>query len=139
MNYSIKFKGRALQSLSPGQKGLVLMKIFLKLDDSNKPLLIDQPEDNLDNKSVYKDLVEDLKAVKKKRQIIIATHNPNLVINTDSEQVIVAKYEESKDNKEPRITYISGALEDRKIKESVCDILEGGDIAFMKREKRYNL
>lgn len=139
VNYSIKFKGRALQSLSPGQKGLVLMKIFLKLDDSNKPLLIDQPEDNLDNKSVYKDLVEDLKAVKKKRQIIIATHNPNLVINTDSEQVIVAKYEESKDNKEPRITYISGALEDRKIKESVCDILEGGDIAFMKREKRYNL
>lgn len=139
VNYSIKFKGRSLQSLSPGQKGLVLMKIFLKLDDSNKPLLIDQPEDNLDNKSVYKDLVEDLKDVKKKRQIIIATHNPNLVINTDSEQVIVAKYEEYKDNKQPKIAYISGALEDKNIRDSVCDILEGGDIAFMKREKRYKL
>ena len=115
------------------------MKIFLKLDDSKKPLLIDQPEDNLDNKSVFKDLVDDLKAVKKKRQIIIATHNPNLVINTDSEQVIVAKYEESEDDEKPRITYISGALEDKSIKEYVCDILEGGDIAFMKRERRYRL
>ena len=139
VNYSIRFKDRSLQSLSPGQKGLVLMKIFLKLDDSKKPLLIDQPEDNLDNKSVFKDLVDDLKAVKKKRQIIIATHNPNLVINTDSEQVIVAKYEESEDDEKPRITYISGALEDKSIKEYVCDILEGGDIAFMKRERRYRL
>lgn len=138
VNYSIKFKGRCLKSLSPGQKGLVLMKIFLKLDESNKPLLIDQPEDNLDNKSVYKDLVNDLKEIKKKRQIIIATHNPNLVINTDSEQVIVAKFEESADNS-PKISYISGALEDINIRNMVCDILEGGDIAFMKREKRYNL
>lgn len=114
------------------------MKIFLKLDESNKPLLIDQPEDNLDNKSVYKDLVNDLKEIKKKRQIIIATHNPNLVINTDSEQVIVAKFEEDANNS-PKISYISGALEDINIKNMVCDILEGGDIAFMKREKRYSL
>lgn len=139
VNYSISFKNRKLQLLSPGQKGLVLMKIFLKLDDSNKPLLIDQPEDNLDNKSVYRDLVEDLKAVKKRRQVIIATHNPNLVINTDSEQVIIAKFEENEIAGECKIKYISGALEDNSIKKMVCDILEGGDIAFMKREKRYNL
>ena len=139
VNYSIRFKDRSLQSLSPGQKGLVLMKIFLKLDNSNKPLLIDQPEDNLDNKSVYKDLVNDLKESKKKRQIIIATHNPNLVINTDSEQVIVAKFEDSLMGEGTKIQYKSGALEDKEIRESVCDILEGGDIAFIKREQRYNM
>lgn len=139
VNYSISFKNRKLQLLSPGQKGLVLMKIFLKLDDSNKPLLIDQPEDNLDNKSVYRDLVEDLKAVKKRRQVIIATHNPNLVINTDSEQVIIAKFEENEMVGECKIKYISGALEDTSIKKMVCDILEGGEVAFAKREQRYDI
>ena len=71
--------------------------------------------------------------------MIIATHNPNLVINTDSEQVIIAKFEENEIAGECKIKYISGALEDNSIKKMVCDILEGGDIAFMKREKRYNL
>lgn len=139
VNYFIKFKKRPLEALSPGQKGLVLMKIFLKLDNSNKPLLIDQPEDNLDNKSVYLDLVEDIKDIKKKRQIIIATHNPNLVVNTDSEQVIVAKFEDNPNTGEPKIKYYSGALENISVRKDVCDILEGGDRAFIKREERYCL
>lgn len=139
VNYFIKFKDRPLESLSPGQKGLVLMKIFLKLDKSNKPLLIDQPEDNLDNRSVYLDLVNDIKEIKKRRQVIIATHNPNLVVNTDSEQVIIAKFADSPIEGECKIKYYSGALEDKFIREEVCSILEGGDIAFSKREKRYLL
>lgn len=139
VNYFIKYKEKLLEALSPGQKGLVLMKVFLKLDNSSKPLLIDQPEDNLDNKSVYYDLVEDIKEIKKKRQIIIATHNPNLVVNTDSEQVIVAKFEENSTEGVPRITYIGGSLENIKIRKLVCDILEGGDVAFMKREQRYSV
>lgn len=137
VNYFIKFKDRPLESLSPGQKGLVLMKIFLKLDKSNKPLLIDQPEDNLDNRSVYLDLVADIKEIKRKRQVIIATHNPNLVVNTDSEQVIIAKFEDNPTEGECKIKYYSGALEDKFIRDEVCSILEGGDIAFEKREKRY--
>ncbi len=116
------------------------MKVFLRLDNRTKPLLIDQPEDNLDNKSVFEDLVEDFREIKKKRQIIIATHNPNLVVNTDSEQVIIAKFEDNinADNK-PKITYISGALENEQIKSEVCSILEGGNDAFIRREKRYSL
>lgn len=137
VNYFINFKNRPLEALSPGQKGLVLMKIFLKLDKSNKPLLIDQPEDNLDNKSVYKDLVNDIREIKKKRQVIIATHNPNLVVNTDSEQVIIAKFEDNPSENEARIKYYSGALEDEYIRKEVCDILEGGELAFNKREERY--
>jgi hypothetical protein len=139
VNYFINFKGRALETLSPGQKGLVLMKIFLKLDNSTKPLLIDQPEDNLDNKSVYLDLVNDIREIKKKRQVIIATHNPNLVVNTDSEQVIVAKFADNTKNGEAKIKYFSGGLENVEIRNEVCDILEGGDIAFLKREERYCL
>lgn len=140
VNYYIEYKGKPLETLSPGQKGLVLMKVFLKLDNSSKPLLIDQPEDNLDNKSVFKDLVNDFREIKKKRQIIIATHNPNLVVNTDSEQVIIAKFEDSDDQSgRPKIVYISGSLENNKIRNQVCEILEGGDTAFSKREKRYSL
>ena len=139
VNYIIKFKDRPLESLSPGQKGLVLMKIFLKLDKSNKPLLIDQPEDNLDNRSVFLDLVNDIKEIKKKRQVIIATHNPNLVVNTDSEQVIIAKFEDNPSEGECKIKYYAGALEDKYIRDEVCSILEGGDIAFAKRERRYLL
>lgn len=139
VNYFISFKGRPLEALSPGQKGLALMKLFLKLDNSTKPLLIDQPEDNLDNKSVYSDLVNDIKEIKRKRQVIIATHNPNLVVNTDSEQVIIAKFEDNPNSKEAKIRYYSGALENVDIRKEVCDILEGGDRAFIKREERYCL
>lgn len=139
VNYFINYKNKALETLSPGQKGLVLMKIFLKLDKSTKPLLIDQPEDNLDNKSVYLDLVNDIREIKKKRQVIIATHNPNLVVNTDSEQVIVAKFEDNPNKGQPKIKYYAGGLEDMDIRKEVCDILEGGDIAFIKREERYSL
>ncbi|RXJ00619.1 hypothetical protein DS745_11170 [Anaerobacillus alkaliphilus] len=140
VNYFIEFKGKALETLSPGQKGLVLMKVFLKLDSSSKPLLIDQPEDNLDNKSVFNDLVNDFREIKKKRQIIIATHNPNLVVNTDSEQVIVASFEDNNGNGDnPKIVYHAGSLEDNDIRSKVCDILEGGNIAFQKREVRYSL
>lgn len=140
VNYFIEFKGRPLETLSPGQKGLVLMKVFLRLDSSTKPLLIDQPEDNLDNKSVFNDLVTDFREIKKKRQIIIATHNPNLVVNTDSEQIIVARFEDSYSNEDnPKIVYSAGSLENDEIRKHVCDILEGGDMAFLKREKRYSL
>lgn len=111
----------------------------MKLDKSTKPLLIDQPEDNLDNRYVYLDLVSDIKDIKKKRQVIIATHNPNLVVNTDSEQVIVAKFEDNPEMGQPKIKYYAGALEDPEIKKVVCSILEDGDTAFIKRERRYSL
>lgn len=139
VNYDIKYNNKALFLLSPGQKGLVLMKLFLKLDKSSKPIIIDQPEDNLDNKSVYNDLKDDIRDVKKRRQIIIATHNPNLVVNTDAEQIIVARFEDVEDDKGVRITYKSGGLEDKEIRNAVCDILEGGKEAFQKREERYHL
>ncbi len=112
------------------------MKLLLRLDKSTDPLLIDQPEDNLDNKSVYDQLVEEFKRIKQRRQLLIATHNPNLVVNTDAEQIIVAEYR--KKEKTGYISYTAGSIEDKDVREKICRILEGGKDAFINRERRYD-
>ena len=77
--------------MSPGQRSFVILKLLIELDNTNKcPILLDQPEDDLDNRSIFTELVKFIKEKKKERQIIITTHNPNLVVGTDAECVIVA-------------------------------------------------
>ncbi|MCA9371444.1 AAA family ATPase [Candidatus Woesebacteria bacterium] len=148
---SLKFDDTDLYVLSPGQKGIILLILYLKIDeDDYRPLIIDQPEENLDNLSVYKDLIEYFSDRKQYRQIIMVTHNPNLVVNTDAEQVVVANYNGKRG---PRLEYCSGSLEDQAKKipdvevdefengiiEQVCNILEGGEPAFSKRKKKYQI
>lgn len=120
-----------MEDLSLGQKGTVLLKILLA--QGGKPLIIDQPEENLDNRFVYRTLKDAFKEAKTKRQVIIATHNANLVVNTDAEQVVVAQYEENE------ISFKSGPLEDEEIREEVTTVLEGGEEAFVQREEKYGL
>ena len=84
-DFSVKQAGEDLFQMSPGKQGLILLEIFLNLSNSNYPILIDQPEDNLDNRTIYSHLVNYLKDRKKHRQIIIVTHNANLVLGADSE------------------------------------------------------
>ena len=106
---------------------------------------------HLDNRSIFIELAEFIKNKKKDRQIIITTHNPNLVVGTDAECVIVANQDgDGTKNEKYKFEYIQGALEDTGkyqtdivlnkygIQEHVCDILEGGEIAFEKRKKKYN-
>jgi ABC-type lipoprotein export system ATPase subunit len=136
--YEIKYEGVSIEKLSPGTRGVVLMILFLKVDrNDTRPLLIDQPEDNLDPASVYEKLVPYFKEVKNRRQIIMVTHNPNLVVGTDSDQVIVASSSRVSDDRLPQFNYISGGLEDPEIIKNVCNILEGGEMAIEKRLKRY--
>ena len=104
---------------------------------------MDQPDENLDNESIYKLLTAYFKKAKTRRQIILITHNPNLVVNADSEQVLVASCKR-RENGLPHITYHSQALEnvspeETGIRPQVCRILEGGADAFLKRERRYSL
>jgi len=142
VTYSIKFDGKDLHLLSPGEKGIVLLLLYLEAEnEDHRPLIIDQPDDNLDNVSVYPSLIEYFRTRKKTRQVIIITHNPNLVVNTDAEQVFIANFDGSR---LPKIAYRSGALEDTNptgpvlgIREEVCKILEGGTKAFQLREQRY--
>lgn len=144
VTYSVRFDGKDLQLLSPGEKGIVLLLLYLEAEsEDNRPLIIDQPDDNLDNLSVYPNLIDYFRARKTTRQIIIITHNPNLVINTDAEQVLVANFDGSRS---PKIGYRSGSLEDSNpagpivgIREEACKILEGGTKAFQLREQRYSI
>ncbi|MCL4477531.1 MAG: ATP-binding protein, partial [Deltaproteobacteria bacterium] len=151
ISYSIKFNGIELDNLSPGLKGVALLILFLELDKEDKrPILIDQPEENLDNRSIYQTLMRYFRDAKKRRQVIIVTHNPNLVVNTDSEQIIVANFDRSLGKQVSKISYVQGSLENtfkddstnsilekQGIREHVCEILEGGKEAFEKREHKY--
>jgi len=128
---NVYFRGFPMPNLSLGQKGTVLLKILLA--ESDTPLIIDQPEENLDNEFIYKTLVGAFRDAKLKRQVIIATHNANLVVNTDAEQVIVANYDSN------TIDFESGSLENQHIRNEITTILEGGEEAFRKREKRYEI
>ena len=144
ISYSIEFDGKDLQLLSPGEKGIVLLLLYLEAEsEDNRPLIVDQPDDNLDNVSVYPSLIQYFRSRKRTRQVIIITHNPNLVVNTDAEQVFVADFDGSRN---PKIEYRSGSLENTNpvgpkfgIRENVCSILEGGTEAFRLREQRYAL
>lgn len=140
LEYGLKFNGADLESLSPGTKGIVLLILYLGMDTNDtRPLIVDQPDENLDNESIYNLLTPYFRAAKVRRQVIVITHNPNLVVNSDSEQIIVATAEKQ-ENGLPVISYSTGALEDNTpngTRRQVCNILEGGDIAFQKRERRY--
>jgi energy-coupling factor transporter ATP-binding protein EcfA2 len=140
MRYSITYDGVAIEQLSPGTRGIVLLLLYLVIDSQDRrPLVIDQPEENLDPKSVFEELVPHFRNARKRRQVIIVTHNANLVVNTDADQVIVASSEPNASGGLPTVTYRCGSLENSKIRSLVCEILEGGEQAFLDRERRYRL
>lgn len=137
VRYEISYDGVDIRNLSPGTRGIVLLLLYLALDDSDdRPLIIDQPEENLDPKSVFDELVSLFIDAKSKRQVIIVTHNANLVINTDADQIIIASAGPHPTGGLPPITYVAGGLENAAIRKSVCDILEGGEAAFRERARR---
>lgn len=137
INYSINYEGVDIRKLSPGTRGIVLLLLYLALDDADdRPLIIDQPEESLDPKSVFDELVGLFLQAKSKRQVIIVTHNANLVVNTDADQIIIAHAGPHPPSELPPISYVSGGLESADIRKSVCDILEGGERAFKERARR---
>jgi ABC-type lipoprotein export system ATPase subunit len=134
--YTLNVGGRDLESLSPGERGMLLLVFYLLVDQGDVPLIIDQPEENLDNQSVFKLLVPCIKNVRKRRQIILVTHNPNLAVVCDAEQVVHAFIDKENNN---RVTYTSGAIENPKINEKIVDVLEGTWPAFRNRSIKYDL
>lgn len=139
IRYGLEYDGTNVEQLSPGTRGIVLLLLYLAVDrNDRRPLLIDQPEENLDPKSVFQDLVPHFREARTRRQVIIVTHNANLVVNTDADQVIVASAAPTGGGL-PNITYDAGSLENPTIRHAVCDILEGGERAFLERERRYRL
>jgi ABC-type lipoprotein export system ATPase subunit len=137
VGYGLQYDGANIEQLSPGTRGIVLLLLYLAIDaEDDRPLIIDQPEENLDPQSIFQELVYRFRDAKKRRQIIIVTHNANLVVNTDADQVIVASCGPQRPGQLPLITYESGSLENSSIRKDVCDILEGGERAFKERARR---
>jgi AAA domain, putative AbiEii toxin, Type IV TA system len=137
VRYEIVYDGVDIRKLSPGTRGIVLLLLYLALDDADdRPLIIDQPEENLDPKSVFDELVSLFITAKTKRQVIMVTHNANLVVNTDADQIIIAGAGPHPAQGLPAISYVAGGLEDADIRRAVCDILEGGEDAFRERARR---
>ncbi len=155
--FTIKLDEDEISNMSPGKKAIVLLRLLLNLKESSCPILIDQPEDDLDNRSIFKDLVRYVRKKKSDRQIIVVTHNANIVLGCDAEEIIIANQQgiDSK-NENYRFEYRCGALEDmrpirdhnNKIKKGIlnetgmqqhiCSILEGGKEAFNLRKHKYN-
>lgn len=132
-NYDLKLDGKTLLELSPGERGVLLLIFYLMIDKNEMPLIIDQPEDNLDNKSIFEVLANFIKMAKKRRQIIIVTHNPNLAVGADAEQIIYVEH----DKKTNKFSYELGAIENQKINNRIVEVLEGTLPAFNKREEKY--
>lgn len=144
LDYGLKYRGTDLERLSPGTRGIVLLVLYLAMDrQDRRPLIIDQPEGNLDNSSIYEALVPFLRKAKLTRQVILVSHNPNLVVTTDADQVLVARAERPEGARHPKISYSAGALEDVGTEEAIraqtVKLLEGGRDPFKTREKRYAL
>lgn len=152
IHYDIIQDNDCLNTMSQGKKSLVLLQLLIEMDNSKCPILLDQPEDDLDNRSIYNELVKFIKHKKKERQIIIATHNPNLVVGADAECVIVAHQAVDSASNSYKFEYVSGALENtftdarnhnilykQGIQEHVCEILEGGKEAFQNRKNKYQI
>jgi hypothetical protein len=132
--YALRMGDKELDQLSPGERGTLLLVFYLLVDKDDIPLVIDQPEENLDNQTVYDLLVPCIKEAKKKRQIFIVTHNPNLAVVCDAEQVICADLDKKKDY---TMRYVSGAIENPVINKAIVDILEGTMPAFDNRDNKY--
>ena len=132
--FQLKMNGKPLASLSPGERGALLLLLYLFVDMDDKPLIIDQPEENLDNESVYKYLVSFIRQAKKKRQIIIVTHNPNLAVVCDADQVIRMNIDKQNKN---TVSFVSGAIEDPVVNKQIVDVLEGTYPAFHNRDCKY--
>lgn len=123
---------KPLSTASAGQKTTAILTFILS--QGNVPLILDQPEDDLDNRLVYELVVDRLKQAKEHRQIIVVTHNANIPVNGDAEYIL------SMDSESKKLKIIcSGSVEQSIIKKEICDVMEGSEQAFEMRLKRYRM
>jgi len=133
--YSLLFQDAEIEQLSPGQRGALLLIFYLLVDKGRNPIILDQPEENLDNETVVSLLVPVLTEAKKRRQIIMVTHNPNLAVVCDAEQVIYSFFERKNGFK---ISYLAGSIENPALNAHVVNVLEGTKPAFDNRRMKYH-
>lgn len=128
---STAYPVRDFSILSLGQQQSILLSILL-FSKSKTPLIIDQPEDNLDSEFIYKTLVRSLRSIKEHRQVIIVTHNANIAVLGDAELIIPLR-----GASELSVIRDRGSIDTTKTKDIVCTILEGSQKAFKRRQEVY--
>ena len=133
-SYSLRWGGKSLDQLSPGEKGALLLVFYLLIDRSTAPLILDQPEENLDNETVAGTLVACINEARERRQVIMITHNPNLAVVCDADQVIRAQIDTENGC---ALSYPSGGIENPDMNRAIVDVLEGTRPAFDKRDSKY--
>ena len=120
---------RPIHQASAGQRSAAMLAFLLA--HGEEPLVLDQPEDDLDNHLIYDLVVRQIRENKLRRQIIVVTHNPNIVVNGDAELVHALRFTNGQ-----CVVAESGSLQDASIREEVCQIMEGGREAFVRRYRR---
>jgi predicted ATPase len=128
--YILKYHGKDIRKHSLGQRASAIM-VFLLARQENDLIIIDQPEDDIDNQSIYKDVIKELNKLKGKTQFIFATHNPNIPVLGESEQVFTCAFEGGKMNVQ------AGSIDTAQTQREIINIMEGGRDAFEKRERKY--
>lgn len=132
VRYSTSGDGNKYQSIregSPGQKTAAMLAFLLSYGD--EPLILDQPEDDLDNHLIYELIVTQFRAIKQRRQVIVVTHNANIVVNGDAEQVMALAVSNGQTSRT-----CDGSLQEQTVREEICRIMEGGKEAFERRYRR---
>lgn len=130
--FEIIYKGRSLNEHSLGQRASALIIFLLTLKDSDL-IIIDQPEDDLDNQTIYNDVIKVLKELKNSSQFIFATHNPNIPVLGDCEQIVSCSYDSN------IIETNFGSIDEETIRKDIVNIMEGGKEAFNNRKRIYEL
>ncbi len=139
--FTIKYRNKELQQHSLGQRASALI-LFVLSQKENDLVMIDQPEDDLDNQTIYEDVIKLVRELKPKTQFIFATHNANFPVLGDSEQIHACKYaEEFSDNTgiQQEISIKSGSIDYPIIQQEIVNIMEGGEDAFNKRKEIYQI
>ena len=134
--FAITYHGKGISTLSPGERGILLLAFYLLIDDSKLPIIIDQPEENVGNKTISNRLVSFVNIAKQDRQIITVTHNANLAIVCDAEQILHASMDQANKND---VRYESGSIEFDPIKGKSIDILEGTKRSFDNRKTKWEI
>ena len=132
----IGYNGKDFENLSPGWKTAIILDIILKYDKDNAPLIIDQPEDNLANTYINQDLIDGIKEAKKKKQVIMVSHNATIPMLGDAQNIILCRNIENKII--IRAAKLEGSIEDKQVIDYIAEITDGGKKAIKKRFKKYN-
>ncbi len=130
--FTIEYRGKELKHHSLGQRASALI-LFVLSQQENDVFIIDQPEDDLDNQTIYEDVIKLICVLKPRNQFIFATHNANFPVLGDAEQVISCAYSDDS------ISVNSGSIDRQKLQQEIVDIMEGGEEAFEQRKRRYEI